>query len=252
LLVILLLGCYAGGLRMIPEESAQKSTVQYTTEDLQSDLYDPFMQLSSRQRWIDQLSSSFLQPEPKPTTVRDARSPIRVAPVLTQWGEPWNREQICVEMNRILKANHIQSKQTRVRMIAHAIVASGWRQKVWNYNAWGVQQGSWKGPWFKMSTQERDKNGRIYDVFNAGWRSFSGWSEAIRDYQNRISPKSKRPSYRQAHRALSHPHKRADLAFWNALSDGNYFTNRQFTPKKFAMVCNIVRRELARQESLAL
>ncbi len=237
---------------MIPEQSDQESSLQTTTDILNSYSYDPFEHLSTRQRWIDQLSSSFLQPESKATAITTTRSPIRVAPVLTQWGEPWNRQEICIEMDRILKDNNIQSKEMRVRMIAHAIVASGWRQKVWNYNAWGVQQGSWQGPWFKMSTQEQDKNGRTYDVFNAGWRSFSGWRESIRDYQNRISPTSKRPSYRQAHRALIHPHRRADLAFWNALSEGNYFTNRQFTPKKFAMVCNIVRRELTRQESLAL
>lgn len=158
-------------------------------------------------------------------------------PRKTQWGTPWNHEELCRNMNSILVDAGVESGEARVRMIAHAIVASGWRQNVWNYNAWGVQQGSWRGPYYEMPTVEIDENGNIHEVPNAAWRSFESWQQAVDDFHARISPDSQRPSYRQAYRHLMNPSRKADAVYWSALGDGNYYTAQHFDKKKFAMLC---------------
>ena len=127
-----------------------------------------------------------------------------------------------------------------MRMIAHSIVASGWRQNVWNYNAWGVQQGSWEGPFYTMNTVETDENGNDVPVEDARWRAFGGWDEAVADFRNRINPDSRRPSYRQAHNHLYSTKPGASAAYWAALGDGNYYTARHFSDKKFGALCKAV------------
>ncbi|MCP4604555.1 MAG: hypothetical protein GY847_29205 [Proteobacteria bacterium] len=174
----------------------------------------------------------------------------RVESFLTQWAEPWNRREICHRMNAILTECGVESEQVRVRMTAHAIVASGWRQNIWNYNAWGVQLGSWTGPWYIRGTIEADDDGNYYSVHDAAWRSFSDWREAVRDYRNRISPASLRESYREAYRHLIDPSNRADAAYWESLRKGRYYTDQQFTKARFTILCNIVRRELAAENIL--
>jgi len=170
----------------------------------------------------------------------------RVESFLTPWAEPWNHHQICRRMNEILIENGVKSRQMRIRMIAHAIVASGWRQNVWNYNAWGVQQGSWDGPWYVRSTQEADDDGNLYTVWDAAWRSFESWEESIADYLSRISPDSPREPYRQAYRYAVDPNNfRADRLFWESLREGRYYTAQHFTTKRFAVLCSRVRQELA-------
>jgi hypothetical protein len=169
--------------------------------------------------------------------------PIKVKPRKTPWAEPWNRSQIVINMNRILKENGFDNKAMRVRMIAHAVVASGWRQNVWNYNVWGVRKGSFDGSWYEMPTYEADENGEFYKVEDAEWRSFSSFSEAIVDFTDRINPSSQRPAYRKAYRALSNRriHPKIDAEYWDNLKDGNYYTAVHFSGKKFAMLCNTVR-----------
>ncbi len=173
---------------------------------------------------------------------------LRVESTLTPWAEPWNYNAICHRMNQILIDAGISSKSMRIRMIAHAVVASGWRQQLWNYNAWGVQQGSWSGPWFIRSTQEVDDDGQYYMVWDAAWRSFSNWQEAIDDFTARISAKSNRDPYRQAYRYLKDPSYRADAAYWDALKAGRYYTAQHFTSKRFAILCWRVRNELRKGE----
>ncbi len=171
--------------------------------------------------------------------------PQEVKPHNTRWGTPWNHEELCRNMNAILVDAGVESGAARVRMIAHAIVASGWRQNVWNYNAWGVQRGSWYGPYYEMYTEEIDEDGNVHEVPDAAWRSFESWRQAVDDFYARINPDSPRPSYRQAYRHLMNPSRKADAVYWSALGDGNYYTAQHFDKKKFAMLCWGVREILS-------
>ncbi|MDJ0766473.1 MAG: hypothetical protein QNJ97_26090 [Myxococcota bacterium] len=182
-------------------------------------------------------------PSTEPDVRQDTGS-VRVPPIPTSWGEPWNRRSLVLKMDHILTSHGVAQTQVRVRMIAHAIVASGWRQNIWNYNAWGVQVGSWKGPWFIMSTLEMDENGHYYTVYSAMWRAFSGWDEAIADYRERISPTSSREYYREAYKWLVDPDAWADISYWNALKEGRYYTDRRFPGRRFYRLCNFVRQVL--------
>lgn len=180
-----------------------------------------------------------------PTITEDQGLPAtqreRVAAKQTAWGTPWDRAELVRVMNDILIDEGIDSQEQRTRMIAHAIVASGWRQNVWNHNLWGVRQGSWDGKFFVMSTLEEDQVGRKHMVWNAAWRSFDSWSEAINDFTSRINPQSSRPSYRKAYKNLVDPDRRADSRYWAALGEGNYYTATHFSEKTFAMLCWSVR-----------
>ena len=171
------------------------------------------------------------------TTLAKSYAPTEMKPRKTLWGTPWNHEELCRNMNAILVDAGVESDAARVRMIAHAIVASGWRQNVWNYNAWGVQQGSWRGPYYVMYTEEIGDDGKVHEVPDAAWRSFEGWQQAVDDFYARINPDSQRPSYRQAYRHLMNPSRKADAVYWSALGDGNYYTAEHFDKKKFAMLC---------------
>ncbi|MBN2530145.1 MAG: hypothetical protein JXR76_27385 [Deltaproteobacteria bacterium] len=176
---------------------------------------------------------------------------LKVRPKRTPWAAAWDRESVVLKMNDILSSHGIASESVRVRMIAHAIVASGWKQNVWNFNAWGVRQGSWDKKWYEMPTFEEDDSGKMVFVEDASWRAFSNWEEAIRDYQQRISADSERPSYREAHRylvsnAVSFRHAKL---FWESLGDGNYYTASNFTGAKFARLCGGVRAVLRSHQS---
>jgi hypothetical protein len=189
--------------------------------------------------------ATYVTPSRENAPVLPQDQSVRVPPELTNWGEPWNHRDICARMDAILFECGVESAQARVRMIAHAIVASGWRQNVWNFNAWGVQLGSWDGPWFIKSTYEVNEYGDFYTVWTAAWRSFSSWQEAVEDYQRRISSGSKRDSYRTAYAYLNDPDPWADISFWSALKEGRYYTDHRFTGRKFAVLCKRVRQELS-------
>ncbi len=173
------------------------------------------------------------------------RGQVRLKPVLTPWGEPWDHTELVRNMDQILEQNGVESRSTRVRMIAHAVVSSGWRQNVWHYNAWGVKQGTWTGPWYQMSTVEYDPDGRETYIRDEKWRAFSSWTEAVHDYQRRITKASRRPSYRKAARHISDQSARADSAFWRSLGEGNYYTTQKFSPGRFTALCFMVRRALS-------
>jgi len=179
-----------------------------------------------------------------PMSVREEEITVaqpRVRPIPTRWGDPWDRAALARRLNDILIGSGVVQRQQRVRMIAHAIVASGWRQNVWNHNLWGVRRGSWEGPYFVMSTMEEDDEGNQHLVYEAEWRSFPSWEEAVADFNGRIAPDSKRPSYRQAYHHLVDPSWRADARYWEALGDGNYYTATHFSRKSFAMLCWAIR-----------
>jgi hypothetical protein len=188
-------------------------------------------------------ASEAAPPEAAPPIRGDEQSG-RVRPQRTPWGRAGNHTDLVHNMNTILVRNGVDDEHVRVRMIAHAIIASGWRQSVWHHNAWGVKQGSWKAEWYEMPTIEADDMGNRLVVQNERWRAFSSWEEAIADYQNRITKRSRRPSYRKAAIFLNDPHRLADAAYWEALGNGNYYTAQAFTPTRFSLLCRYVRREL--------
>jgi len=169
--------------------------------------------------------------------------PVKVRPQKTPWANAWDKSAVVGQMNTILLENGIGSQNVRVKMIAHAIVASGWKQHVWNYNAWGVKQGSWDKNFYMMPTQELDKQSNKVVTEDATWRSFDNWKEAILDFKNRIHAGSKRPSYRKAYAHLMDEQISAKAAvdYWEALGKGNYYTATKFTGKKFARLCTTVR-----------
>lgn len=167
----------------------------------------------------------------------------QVKAVRTPWGEAWSHNELVIRMNAILEACGIAGSPQRVKMTAHAIFASGWRQNCFNYNAWGVKVGSWKGPWFSKGTQEATESGEYYSI-TAAWRAFSGWCEAVQDYTDRIGPDSWNQNYREASKFLPIPGEGADRDFWAALGAGGYYTDKQFGPQSFASLCSRVRSEL--------
>lgn len=166
---------------------------------------------------------------------------VRIDPMLTPWGEPWNHDEIVLNMDGILREAGVDSLTARSRMTAHAIIASGWKQSVFHYNAWGVKRGSWDGPWFQKSTTEMNRLGFLTTDYEAQWRAFDGWEQAIEDYLERINRKSQRPSYRKAARFLFDKDFRSDDDYWQALSEGNYYTGQAFTPEHFGFLCYRVR-----------
>ncbi len=170
-------------------------------------------------------------------------SVLKVKPVLTPWADAWNKKEIVKQMDAILRQNKIESVNMRVKMIAHAVVASGWKQNVWNYNAWGVKQGAWNGNWYVMPTVEEDDHGNKIEIEHETWRSFNGWKEAIDDFKSRISSNSERPSYRLAYKHLVSDKISVSVAkgYWEALGSGNYYTARKFTGLRFARLCYTVR-----------
>ncbi len=167
----------------------------------------------------------------------------KVKPVETPWAPAWDKEQIVRRLDQILQANGIASKNVRVRMIAHAVVASGWSQKIWNYNAWGVKQGGWEGSYYIMPTVEYDDAGNAVMLEHETWRSFNSWQEAIADFTSRIHPESDRPAWRAAHEFLTREKVSvaAAVGYWESLGAGNYYTATKFTGEKFARLCATVR-----------
>lgn len=211
-------------------------TYQNPPSQLQQYAYSPY------RTWLA-ISYSPMEKFPSGIDIDSGIFGQKVKPTPTPWAPAWDRRSVVLKMNHILEENGIASEHIRVRMIAHAIVASGWKQNVWNFNAWGVKQGSWEKQWYVMATYEEDSNGNVVFVEDAMWRAFEGWSDAIRDFKGRISPDSQRPAYRKAHEHLMSEKVsfRSSKAYWEALGAGNYYTASKFTGEKFARLCGGVR-----------
>lgn len=170
----------------------------------------------------------------------------RIKAKKTQWGEPWNHHEIALRMDALLQRCGVDDPDERVRMTAHAVIASGWRQNVWWYNAWGVKRGKWPGDYYQRDTKEENKDGELYDVPGEQWRAFGGWCDAVEDFRGRIAPESYRRGYEQAYQHLvAGPGREHDAGYWEALGNGGYYTDTKFTPAKFAKLCDRIRRELA-------
>lgn len=169
----------------------------------------------------------------------------RVNATPTPWAKAWDHGAISRNMYALLVRYGIESHDVRCRMVAHAIVASGWRQACWCYNAWGVRVGSWTGDYYQMNTQEDDGTGKLVDDKGAKWRAFKNWRQAIDDFRQRIAISN--PRYKAAALALEAPGSTSDSNYWEALGQGGYYTDTvNMTPAKFANLCNRVRAELAK------
>jgi hypothetical protein len=230
--LLLLAGCYPVDTRTVPETEMSPGGTAIVTEPLVPGRLLGGMELAARFPW----------------TVRpaDDEEALRVEPIATPWGEPWNHDDLIIKMDRILYERGVESRNARARMTAHAIIASGWRQNVFHHNAWGVKRGSWEGAWFLKSTNEVDYLGYDHVDYDTKWRAFESWDQAIDDYLGRITRESERPSYRKAARFLVDRDNRADADFWKALSEGNYYTGSAFTPERFGFICYRVRQTVPR------
>ncbi len=228
-----LVGCHNTELRPLPSTTEHLSPLSVSYE-------------LNAATWVrhyeDRLHFAFAPPFYYAPVVQE---PTVVKPQLTPWGEPWNHGQLSRNMDSILLENGVKPFEKRVRMIAHAILSSGWRQNVWHYNAWGVKKGSWDGPWYEMNTVEVDRNGRETAVIDEEWRAFSNWAESVEDYLQRITRESHRPSYREAARHLASSDRKADVRFWRSLGEGNYYTTQKFSPGRFSALCFHVRQTLS-------
>jgi hypothetical protein len=227
----LLSGCLAGDLRTMPAPVERSDDGSIVLNPIASD------------RLLESAGFATRFPLAPPPTAREAveETAVRVDPVPTPWGEAWNHDEIVLNMDRILREAGVESLTARSRMTAHAIIASGWKQSVFHHNAWGVKRGSWDGPWFQKSTTEMTRLGFLTTDYEAQWRAFDSWAHAIDDYLSRISRESRRPSYRKAARFLFDKDFRSDDDYWQALSEGNYYTGQTFTPERFGFLCYRVR-----------
>jgi len=168
-----------------------------------------------------------------------------IAAVKTPWGEAENTRELVLNMDALLRRYGIVNADQRARMTAHALFASGWKQKIWHFNAWGVKRGSWPGDYYQMNTQEADDAGNLYSVPGAEWRAFTSWKEAIDDFLTRISPTAEREGYRQASAHLVMEGPEHDAQYWDALGAGGYYTDKKFKGENFASLAKRVRTELA-------
>lgn len=163
----------------------------------------------------------------------------------TPWGEAYNHAELALNMDALLSRYGITNADQRARMTAHAIFASGWAQKVWHYNAWGVKRGSWPGDYYEMGTKEADTAGEYYDVPAEQWRAFENWKQAIDDFLTRISPTSPNPGYQTAARHLIISGAMHDAEYWDALGYGGYYTDKAFKGPDFAKLVARVRSEIS-------
>jgi hypothetical protein len=149
-------------------------------------------------------------------------------------------------MLALLDRAGIESLDSRVRRTAHAIVASGWRQNVCHYNAWGVQRGGWTGDWYVWGSEEENPDGSMRKTPTQEWRAFTSWRQAIADYDKRINTASSKAGYAAAAAILAAPGRENDAAFWAALGQGGYYTDKKnIHPPDFASICARVRTEFA-------
>jgi hypothetical protein len=129
-----------------------------------------------------------------------------------------NHAAIVRAIDRVLADCGISSAVARRRMAEHAILASGWKQNIFHYNAWGVKRGrGWEGDWFSARSWEIVDGERV-DIVGE-WRAFRNWQESVDDYLGRLAT----PRYRAAQDAL-YSETVGDEEYFRALRSCGYFT----------------------------
>ena len=163
-------------------------------------------------------------------------------PKSTPIGEAWNHRQLVTRYDALLRRLSVGPPNFVNILIAHSLVAVGWRQNIWWYNAWGAQVGKWTGNWYTKRTKE-EADGVEYEVPNQRWRAFKDWRQATQDTLERIGPTSWNAAYTAAWRIAFDGGSAAD--YWEQLGVGGYYTSTAFTPAKFQSLHDRVVSELA-------
>jgi flagellum-specific peptidoglycan hydrolase FlgJ len=139
-------------------------------------------------------------------------------------------------MDRILFDLGVGDSWVRRRLTAHAIVASGWKQNVWHFNAWGVQRGkSWAGDFYVMGTKEIEDGAEVYHA-SQEWRAFESWEAALDDTLARAKANAGRW-------ATLHDASAPDGDYWAATKAAGYFT-AALDVSFFESICRRVSKEI--------
>lgn len=162
-------------------------------------------------------------------------------PIKTPWGPPWEHRILCTRMDALLRRLGVEDP-ARTRLHALAYQASGWRQNVWHFNAWGTKRGSWPGEWYTLSTWEDDGSGNMIPVKAAEWRAFTGWAEALVDTWERLT---RHPRYAARSGVALVSRHMSDDDFFKALGLDGYYTDTTKPPTYFSGITSKIRRELA-------
>ena len=114
--------------------------------------------------------------------------------IRTKWAPypPKHHLEVCVNMDGILRSCGVRSATVRRRMTINAIEACGWKQKCWNFNAFGVQNNRKVGNWYVMASEEEEKDGTMKPTPDQPWKAFNNWLQAVKDYFSRIHVGSKK------------------------------------------------------------
>jgi len=177
---------------------------------------------------------------------------IQVKAVHTPWADAQDHKAIIENMNAILIDAGVTIPGMRRKMIAHSIIACGWKQKCWNHNAWAVKTGKrWTREFYLMDTKE-EINGELVDVPNDAWRSFDSWGEAITDYLGRIGPDGPFESYREGGAILRDP-LGDDKTFWTTIASKYATDTKNFADGTgFASICARVGRTIPELKKTAV
>ena len=107
----------------------------------------------------------------------------------TPWAKAHDHDDVVLKgwalVNRLVPESY--SKMARIKILAHAIFASGCRQGTYNFNVWRIKQGSgWGSGLYKKevyqsgTTEEKDGE----DIWVAGevWRAYDSYEAGFADY----------------------------------------------------------------------
>lgn len=163
---------------------------------------------------------------------------VEVKRIATPWASPRDHVAIATRGDLLLRALGESRKHVRDRALAHAIMASGWRQTQQNHNVWKVKRGSWPGDWYVQSTVEH-VDGKLVPEVGTRWRSYDSWAQAWSDY-----PVVHADRYAAAREALFDPDPSATDRFQAALATAGYWTadETMLPPGTLAGVVSAVRR----------
>ncbi len=165
----------------------------------------------------------------------------RVPIVLTPWAPPLDHAAIVVNLDAALRAEGVEELHVRRRLIAHAVIACGWKQGdtskgatggPYNWNLWKSKLGGSSGDYYVHNTEE-EKDGETVKELGTKWRAYDSIGAALADY--RVWHLSR---YAKAKAALLDP-ETSDLEVGKELQAAGYWTATSGAAA-FAGVCSRV------------